>query len=31
MQYNFHNEKYKSSDVGGIRKEQFREYTDETK
>lgn len=28
MQYNFHNEKYKISDVGGIHREQFREYTD---
>lgn len=28
MQYNFHNEKYKQSDIGGIHKEQFREYKD---
>lgn len=28
MQYNFHNEKYKQSDIGGIHKEQFREYSD---
>ena len=27
MQYNFHNEKYKQSDIGGIHKEQFREYS----
>lgn len=26
MQYNFHNEKFKLSDVGGIHREQFREY-----
>lgn len=26
MQYNIHNEKYKMSDVGGIKREQFREY-----
>lgn len=31
MQYNFHNEKYKMSDVGGIHREQFREYADATK
>ena len=30
MQYNFHNEKYKQSDIGGIHKEQFREYADVT-
>ncbi|MCR4752032.1 MAG: plasmid recombination protein [Eubacterium sp.] len=26
MQYNWHIEKYKQADIGGIRKEQFREY-----
>lgn len=31
MQYNFHNEKYKISDVGGIHREQFREYSDTEK
>lgn len=31
MQYNFHNEKYKLSDVGGIHREQFREYSDPEK
>ncbi len=31
MQYNIHNEKYQTKDVGGIRKEQFREYEDESK
>ena len=30
MQYNFHNEKYKMSDVGGIQREQFREYSKDT-
>ncbi|MBR3211974.1 MAG: plasmid recombination protein [Firmicutes bacterium] len=30
MQYNFHNEKYKMSDVGGIKREQFREYSKDT-
>lgn len=30
MQYNFHNEKYKLSDVGGIQREQFREYARNT-
>lgn len=28
MQYNLHNEKYKYSDIGGIHREQFREYRD---
>lgn len=28
MQYNFHNEKFKYSDLGGIHREQFREYRD---
>lgn len=28
MQYNIHNEKYKFSDIGGIHREQFREYKD---
>ena len=31
MFYNFHNEKYKTTDVGGIHKEQFREMSDESK
>lgn len=31
MQYNFHNEKYKAADLGGIHAEQFREYSDDTK
>lgn len=31
MQYNLHNEKYKMSDVGGIHREQFREYVDKSK
>ena len=30
MQYNIHNEKYKISDVGGIKREQFREYARDT-
>ncbi len=30
MQYNIHNEKYKMSDVGGIKREQFREYSKDT-
>lgn len=29
MQYNFHNEKYQLSSIGGIHAEQFREYRDE--
>lgn len=28
MQYNIHNEKFKFSDIGGIHREQFREYKD---
>lgn len=31
MQYNFHIEKYKMSDIGGIKKEQFRQYKDVSK
>lgn len=31
MQYNFHNEKYKATDVIGIHREQFREITDHSK
>lgn len=31
MQYNFHIEKYQASAVGGIRREQFREYSDPRK
>ena len=31
MQYNIHNEKYQTKDVGGIMKEQFRQYEDESK
>lgn len=31
MQYNIHNEKYKLADVGGIHREQFREYSDTSK
>ncbi|MDD6727588.1 MAG: plasmid recombination protein [Lactimicrobium massiliense] len=30
MRYNLHIEKYQSKDVGGIRKEQFREYSENT-
>ena len=31
MQYNIHNEKYQTKDVGGIMKEQFRQYEDSSK
>lgn len=31
MIYNLHNEKYQMKDIGGIKKEQFREYSDSTK
>lgn len=31
MQYNIHNEKYQTKDVGGIMKEQFRQYDDSSK
>lgn len=31
MQYNFHIEKYKTGDVGGIRREQLRQYVDNSK
>ncbi|MBQ9157715.1 MAG: plasmid recombination protein [Erysipelotrichaceae bacterium] len=31
MQYNIHNEKYQTKDVGGIMKEQFRQYEDKSK
>lgn len=31
MNYNFHNEKYQLRDIGGIMKEQFREYADDSK
>ncbi|MBR0418328.1 MAG: plasmid recombination protein [Erysipelotrichaceae bacterium] len=30
MQYNFHNEKYQTKDITGIKREQFREYAENT-